>query len=219
MENLPIILQLHTLDELIYLSNLGHWVEGALFAMVVIIAFVQITGIYRANWLKYAWPSLMLMAGLFLPIFSFSHHFNEMGLAWKATITDAQQRQHFYLAILATVAGAAELYSLKTDKLWPKAAFPIVLLIIGVLFLTHEQHGTSEAVVRAVTIHRYLGASFILAGVFRAVEVLGKGRLKLAAYAWMLFLLIASGLLISYREPEGAYQFEMKPQNNSQIMH
>ena len=219
MENLPIILQLHTPDELIYLSNLAHWIEGAFFAVVVIIAFVQTTGIYRANWLKFAWPSLILLAGLFLPIFSYSHHWNEMGLAWKATIMDAQQRQHFYIAIIAIIAGAMELYSLKAYKLWPKMAFPAAFLIIGLLFITHEQHGTSEAVMRAAAIHQYIGISLILASVFRAAEIWTKGRLKLAAYLWMLFLLIASGLLISYREPEGAYQIEMKPQNNLQIMH
>ncbi len=214
MENLPLILQLHTLEELIYLSNLAHWIEGGLFSAVVIIAFVQATGIYRASWLKYVWPSLILAAGLFLPIFSFSHHWNEMELAFKATIYDAQQRQHLYIAIIVTVAAALEFYSIKTDKLWAKVAFPAGLLIIGLLFLAHQQHGTSEAVMNAVIIHRYLGASLILAGIFRMVEVLGKSKMKLAAYLWMIFLAVASGLLISYREPEGAYQIEVKPQNN-----
>ena len=94
MEHLSLLLQLHTQEELIFFSNLAHWIEGGLFFFVAIVAFLHAIGYFKAKWTDYLWPTIILMAGLFLPIFTFSHHFDEMELAWKATIFDPQQRQH-----------------------------------------------------------------------------------------------------------------------------
>lgn len=50
---------------------------------------------------------------------------------------------------------------------------------------------------------RLLGAVLILVGILRSLEVLSAA---LPAYLWAVTLLVASGLLITYREPEGAYE-------------
>lgn len=214
MESLTIVLKLHTPEELAFYSNIAHWIEGAIFLIVAVIALLQILG-YLKNKL-YLWPSLILIAGLFLPIFSYIHHLDELGLAWKATIYDPQQRQHMFMAILMSIAGFSELMRLKyRESLW-KFVLPIALGIIGILFLTHPQHGTSEAVLQAALIHKYLGSVLVLSGVFRALEMLWYNR-KWLAYPWLLFLAIAAVLLISYREPEGAYM--PMNQNMSEMNH
>lgn len=202
MESLAIVFKIHTPEELVLYSNIAHWVEGGIFLLVAAIALLQIFG-YLKNKL-YLWPSLILIAGLFLPIFSFIHHLDELGLAWQATIYDPQQRQHMFMAILMSIGGFSELMRLKyRESLW-KFILPIVLATIGVLFLTHPQHGTNEAVLQAALIHKYLGSVLVLSGVFRAAEMLWPNR-KWLAYPWLIFLTIAAVLLISYREPEGAY--------------
>ena len=202
MESLPIALKLHTPEELAFYSNVAHWIEGVIFLIVAMIVLLQIFG-YLKNRL-YLWPSLILIAGLFLPIFSYIHHLDEPGLAWQATIYDPQQRQHMFMAILMSIAGFSELRRLKyRESLW-KFLLPGVLATIGILFLTHPQHGTSEAVMQAALIHKYLGSVLVLSGVFRGVEMLQPNQ-KWLKYPWVIFLTIAGILLISYREPEGAY--------------
>lgn len=202
MESLAIILKLHTPEELVFFSNIAHWTEGALFFVVVGIAILQLFGYFRDK--LYLWPSLILIAGLFLPLFTFSHHLEELGLAWQASILDPQQRQHMLMAILLTIAGLSELLRLKYRKSAWKFVLPIVLGIIGILFVIHPQHGTSEAVMQATLIHKYLGSALILSGLFRLAEMLWQHR-RWLAYPWLFLLAIAAVFLISYREPVGAY--------------
>lgn len=214
MESLAIVLKLHTPEELVFYSNIAHWIEGGIFLIVAVIALLQVYGYWENK--PYLWPSLILIAGLFLPLFAFSHHLGELELAWQATIYDPQQRQHMLMAIIMSIAGFSELMRLKyRESLW-KFVLPIVLATIGILFLTHPQHGTSEAVLQAALIHKYLGGVLVLSGVFRGVEVLWPNR-KWLAYPWLVFLTIAAVLLISYREPEGAYM--PMDQNMSQMDH
>lgn len=216
MESLAIILKIHTPDELIFYSNLAHWIEGGIFLVVVAIAFIQIRGYWKNK--LYLWPGLIFIAGLFLPIFSFIHHVGELDLAWQATIYDPQQRQHMFMAILMSIGGFSELMRLRyRESLW-RFILPIVLTIIGILFLTHPQHGTSEAVLWAALIHKYLGSVLVLSGVFRVLEMLWQNKnKKWLAYPWLIFLTLAAALLIGYREPQGAYM--PMDQNMSQMDH
>ena len=220
-ESLAIILKLHTPDELQLYSNIGHWIEGGLFLIIAGIAFVQAFGYLHSQRAQYLWPVIILVAGIFLPLFSFSHHFNELTLAWKATIYDPQQLQHMIMAILITIAGVAEVAYLRGQgkNQLLRFVFPLVVGIIGIMFITHPQHGTSEAVLRAVTIHKYLGTVLIFAGIFKALEVIKKNTQRWLTFSWIFFLTIAAILLISYREPEGAYMLnptmnEVMPQMN-----
>lgn len=190
---------------MILYSNIGHWIEGGIFLIVSGIALLQAVGYLKNK--PHLWPSFILGAGLFLPLFAFSHHIGELGLAWRATILDPQQRQHMFMAILLTIAGFAELMRVKHIKSAWRVVFPAVLIAIGVLFLTHPQHGTSEAVIKAALIHKYLGAVLVLSGIFRGAEILRPNK-KWLKYPWIIFLVMAAVLLISYREPQGAYMIE-----------
>ncbi len=208
MESLAIVLKLHTPEELQLYSNIAHWVEGGLFLIIAGIVFVQALGYLRSQRTDYLWPVIIIVAGIFLPLFSFLHHLNELALAWKATIYDPQQLQHMIMATLFTIAGVAEVAYLRGQKKNQllRFIFPLVIGVIGIMFITHLQHGTSEAILRAVTIHKYLGTALVLAGVFKALEVIKKNNQRWLTFVWVFLLTIAAILLISYREPEGAYQ-------------
>ncbi len=218
MEHISLIYQLHSPEELVRLSNYGHWVEGGMFLLVVVFSLLNIFFGKTKPRLVYAWPTLVFLSGIFLFVFSYSHHYNEMAAAWKATWQDPQQRQHFYMGVLITLAGLGELIALKLQK--PISVFkfflPASLAIIGILFLTHPQHGTSEAVVQAKMIHNYLGATILLSGIFKVAEVLWSKNKRWLLYPWIIFLAIAALLLIGYREPEGAY---LVPAEGQSIQH
>ena len=92
---MQLVLQLHTPQELQYFSNLAHWIEGGLFILIALIAFVQLLGKLRSRWLSYLWPSIVLISGIFLPVFMFAHHTgSEFKLALDATFLIPEQRQH-----------------------------------------------------------------------------------------------------------------------------
>ena len=105
------------------------------------------------------------------------------------------------------MGGLAELLSragrLKARR-WA-LVWPAAVAGVGLAFLLHTQHGTGDAVARAVTVHRLLAGVFIAAGMARAVEVLHDTRAGLLRYAWGVILLIAARILFTYRKPPGAY--------------
>lgn len=82
---------------------------------------------------------------------------------------------------------------------------PAAVAGVGLAFLLHTQHGTGDAVARAVMVHRLLARMFIAAGLARAAEVLRDTRAGLLRYAWGVLLLIAAGILFAYQEAPGAY--------------
>ena len=198
----------HTPQEMQALSNLAHLIEGLILIIVAVIAGSQTSGYLNTGWLRYLWPGLIFIPGIFLLIFLLFHHgLDKIGISWTIMMSDPQQRQHLLMAILLLVAGLAEiLYRVEVNpvELW-RIIWPIVLVVIGVLFIVHTQHGTSEAVARAVIVHRFLGVSLALTGALKIADLLWTKQFPWLAYPWILFLFIVAVLLISYREPEGAY--------------
>lgn len=74
------------------------------------------------------------------------------------------------------------------------------------LLFFHTEDGTPEAVYEAARKHVYLGLVIILAGVFKAAEVLWRRRFKWIAFPWIALLFLAALMLITYLEPAGAYK-------------
>ena len=75
---------------------------------------------------------------------------------------------------------------------------------IGHMFLTHTQHGTSDAAARAVRRHRVLGGTIVAgAGATAIADTAGARPFRTAG---ALLLIAAGAQLVAYREPEGAYE-------------
>lgn len=184
------------------LSNIGHWAEGALFAALGVLALLQVSGSVGGRSV-YASPVLLIGAGVFLPAFLFGHGHGSQGHA-KQIAADPQQRQHLVMAALLFISGLAEL-ALVAGWIMTIAAsyvFPAALAIIGIMFMLHTQHGDHAAMAKAVRFHRLLGMTILLSGVSRAIALhQGRGF----AYASAVLLLVVAALLVTYREPQGAY--------------
>lgn len=187
----------HTPKEMRRLSNLGHIVEGWLLGAVCLLALLANVGV--ADWAATAWAALLLIAGVLLLFLIYTRHPRS---DWPAIWRDAQQRQHTIIAAAVAVAGGAELLR-GSYPAWG-CVWPAATLLIGGLFIVHEQHGTSEAAARAVRQHRLLGITLIAAGLLRVMELIAGA--DFFGILWPLVLLAAAAQLILYREPEGAYE-------------
>lgn len=109
------------------------------------------------------------------------------------------------MSILLLVAGWTEIkYRMNTQlsRYW-QLGWPVVLALIGLLFIFHPQHGTSQAIIKAHAFHQSLGLILITAGVLRKVQLDSKKRLL--NFVWIIALAVAAIMLITYREPEGSY--------------
>lgn len=196
----------HTAAELRQFSNLGHVVEGILLGAVALVALAQAFGYRRTGRARYLLPGLLVTAGLFLPAMLLVHPTLEIMWAHaRIALIDLQQKQHFAMALLLLGSGVAETFAVRGRQHGLRTVWPIALMVIGVLFLIHPQHGTDAAMRVAGLIHRWLGLLCIASG---AMLLLGLRRVK---QRWPrilapVLLLIAAALLIVYREPPGAYE-------------
>ena len=202
-------MELQTPEQLQWTSNLAHWIEGGMFGIVAVIALLQALGYAKSKSAQYLWPGLVLIAGLFLPAYILLQRGPaEIGVTWNLVIRDPQQREHFLMALLLLAAGLAEVLDraklLKTKV--RKFVAPAAFIAIGILLFVHTEYGTPEAVAESVRKHSYQGAVIVLAGMFKAAEVIWQRRFRWLAFAWIALLFIAALLLITYREPPGAYR-------------
>lgn len=189
----------HTPEEKRQLSDLGHIVEGILLAGVGMLALLGALG--WASWAFAAWALLILLSGALLLLLLYPRH---PVSDWQAIWNDPQQRQHTQIAVAVVLAGAVELARGASAAALLALIWPAALVFIGALFIIHTQHGTGEAVARAVTKHRFLGSTIVLAGLLRAAEIFTSQ--SVFAFAWPLVLLAAAAQFVLYREPQGAFE-------------
>ena len=177
------------------LSNVGHWVEGAIITAAGIAGLRESavdggTNIRRTRLL--AGAGILLGAGLVAG--SFQH-----GGPVTFFKADDQQRQHLQMAALLTGASLAS----ERGRLGALAAGAATGLV-GRMFLTHEQHGTGDAAAVAQAKHRRLGRTIVAGSAATTVgDLFGRRRIRAAGSA----LMAAAGLqLLTYREPQGAFE-------------
>ena len=213
---------LQTPEQLQWASNLAHWIEGAMFAIVAVIALLQALGYLKSKGAQYLWPGLVLISGVFLPAYILLQR-GPGGIVttWDLVIKDPQQREHFLMALLLLAAGLAEV--LDRSKLLQtklrKFVAPAAFIAIGLLLFVHTEYGTPEAIAESVINHRYQGTVIVLAGLFKVAEVLWQRRYKWLAYPWIVMLFVAALLLITYREPDGAYRTGQSWQKHTGVDH
>lgn len=215
-----LIFQLHSPEEFRHLISLGHWIVGYIFLGVAIVALLQALGFLKSQ--KYLWPAIMVIAGIiFIPYNMLHHGFAKLPLVFEVLRVDEQQKQHFIMFNLLFGAGIVELLlslgKLK-NRLW-YFIWPGVMFIIGYMFLTHPQHGTTEALAYTKPFHTILGIVILITGLLKMAEILWSERYRFFKFGWIIFLFITAMMLITYNELGGAYQMDVPSgqQNNQHI--
>lgn len=208
---------LHDSVDMVQISNIAHTVEGLVIGSAAILAVAESTFLTRRPGQKaqLIWPLIIFLAGTFLLAYlTVPHHgLNHTVDQWRFIWNDSQQRQHLLMSVIMLLGAGAELVVRRGtppggDRLLRSSplsfGWPAALLLVGIMFLTHPQHGTTEAVQRATIIHRWLGAVLVASGLARTGELFAREN-RILRTLWPILLLIASILLFMYREPPGAY--------------
>ncbi len=114
------------------LSNLAHIVVGGLFAAVSVLSALETAGVTRGGW-RFLWPGLLLVAGLFVPVFILwaarAH-----GVSVRHVGADPLQRQHFVLSALVFAGGVGEVLAVaQVGSAVLRFVWPTALVIVGYL--------------------------------------------------------------------------------------
>lgn len=195
---------LYTPEELRFLSDLAHWIEGSIIGAAGSVALIQAFGYLNKSTYRYIWPALILLSGIFLPVFIiFNRGISQADIVLRLAITDPQQQQHFIISVLLIFSGIAEIAwrARFPQNTTLKLVWPVSFAIIGILFTIHTQHGTEEAVRRAILIHRYIAVALVSTGLLRTGDVFFGKRFPWLSYLWPITLLATAALLFSYRTP------------------
>lgn len=195
----------HSPSEERLLSDLGHWIEGAIITAAGISSVrAAVTGDERHE----AHRSAVLIAAgslLGLGLVAGSFHHGGPAAFFRA---DAQQREHLEMAGLIAAAG-----TLRRLGRAGAALSNALVARVGQMFLMHQQHGTDEAAARSKRRHEVLGKTVVAAATAGALGDLTRRRSMRALAGG---LMVAAGVqLVTYREPEGAYEADHRAPTGS----
>jgi len=176
-----------------------------MFALLGVLAILQALGKLTGS-ARYLMPMPLLGAGIGAPFLVFVLRHNKSRSLGEIMV-DPAQRAHWIMALLLTIAGFTELTLVAgwTTVSALAYVFPAVLFIIGVMFMVHHQHGDADSMAAAMRFHRILGCVFMAAGIVRGIQIAKRDGDGVLAYTAAILLLIIAGLLITYREPPGAF--------------
>jgi len=113
----------------------------------------------RLRFLRYLWPALFILAGIFLAVWSDAEIWPRGNLSWGWLLHhDAEARMHKVYAILLIVMGALEYLRARgrLSRLWQVWGFPLLALIGASLLLVHDHtagSGMDSPEVRAYIIN------------------------------------------------------------------
>ena len=189
----------HSPGERRLLSNVGHWVEGGVLAATSGLALLD-TVRPELGWPGRWSPRFSLVAGAALGggiLAGTLHHGGPRAYLRE----EHQDREHMKMAAVITAGGLVESRGAPAIGGVGGAA---ALAAIGAMFLSHEQHGTGEALKQSIATHRRLGTSLIAAGAAKAAHALGTPGPW--GVVWPAVGLAVAAQLVAYREPEGAYE-------------
>ncbi len=186
----------------------NHQMAGV-FVMLVGI-FVLAQGKLGERWprIKYVWPLLLLVPGLYLMFFSDTEW--PFGGANLFTIlaNDMEVRQHKTFSMILLILGTIEYLRAKgtLTARWGAFVFPALALGGSILLLFHP-HGSHEHTPEAMALMERIQAQhwdFTVVGILIAVTKLvwdvGWVRVKYFAYAWPSLMVVLGALLIRYNE-------------------
>jgi hypothetical protein len=189
----------HTPEERRKLSNLGHWIEGAVLGIAGGLALLDATK-RELEWPGRWWPRLTAAAGVALGGFIIGGTFHHGGPRLYLR-HEHQDREHLEMAAIIAAGGTLE--AVGRGRL-ARLATAAALTTIGRLFLAHEQHGRDEAQTRAKVVHQRLGYTLVLTGGAKAadaLEIRGPWRV-----VWPVLALLVAAQLLRYSEPVGAFE-------------
>ena len=185
-------------------SERNHHIAGL---MVVLMGLAELTFVLRLSslsWARLLLPSALLLAGVFVMIWSDHEAWPIGSLSFGETFAggDPEILQHKIYGILALGVGSVELFR-RLGRIGHKAwASPLPLMaIVGGLMLFGHSHGFHPSAQKIAMHHAIMGTMAVTAGSSKLVSTWVGPRERSASSSWewvwvCLILLIGAQLLI-----------------------
>ncbi len=202
-------LKIHTATEWAHYSTIGHWVFGGFIVIVLLGSiFERFKMRWRAIFNKYLAPIALIVLGLSFSIIDIIYHslHDDPRAVWYLLTHISQFQQHFIGGVLFLIAGIVEWIRARSGRQQLSYTVPAVVFLIGTIFFFHQQLGAVVSVRDAMNWHMFFGAMLVIAGMFRVLDLLFFEEKKWFFIVWVVVLLVGAGMMLTYEEPQGAYQ-------------
>lgn len=189
----------HSAAELAFLSSLVHNVMGWLVLALALMQLREALAALAERPARLPWPGAGALIGVGLAIWVFFHQILTHGVG---PFDDPVQNQHQAIGWIVGLGATVELLRRKGwFRGWiASSAWGASLVLVGVMFLIHEQHA-----VEALLVHWALAATLILAGLCEIASALTGGSTREIRVLGILILGGAAVQLVVYEEDPGAH--------------
>lgn len=173
-----------------------HELTAAIVLAIIAPLLAREAGLLRGTWTNYIVPAGAAALGAFLILDPIVFHGGSFG---------TEGVQHQLQGAVALGVAAVE-FARAGAKLHRRAwglALPVGLVVLGMVFALHSQHGTG-ALRAQLALHRVLGATIILMAIVKAVEVMGWAKGNWARVGWLLLGVSIALQLVLYAEDPAA---------------
>ena len=189
----------HSAAELARLSSLVHNIIGWLLLALAAMQLREALTALAERPARIPWPAVGALIGVGLAVWVFFHQIFTHGVG---PFDDPVQNQH---QAIGWVIGLGALGELLRRKGWLRGwlasgAWGTALVLVGVLFLVHEQHA-----IEALLVHWALAATLILSGLCEISVGLTGGSTRALRVLGVLILGAAAAQLVVYEEEPGAH--------------
>ena len=202
-------LKIHTTAEWVQYSALGHWIVGGFIAFVFLTSILER---FKVRWgtvfVKYISPLVLITLGLSMSIVDVIYHaiYSDSSAVWYLLTHISQFGQHFLIGVLLFTAGISEWIRTRRNKQILSFVVPAAIFLIGTVFFFHQQLGIVSSVAESMNWHMFFGAMLVIGATFRILDILFFEEQKWFFVIWIIAVLVGSGMMATYHEPEGSYQ-------------
>lgn len=174
---------------------LVHHIFGALIGAFALALLLHEIDVLRGRWGDYLPASALLIGGGMLFFDPWLFHGGDFG---------AEGHQHVWQGLFAAVAGALEGYRVRRhpDHMLLRLVIPIVLAGLGIGFLWHEQHHSSDMLLQTVQ-HRIMGVTLLIAALVKLAASMRWREGQWSRAGWALMLAAFAVQLLLYVEAGG----------------
>jgi hypothetical protein len=177
-------------------SEQVHWIGGAATVVVAVSLLLREAGIVSNRRLDWLLPVFLALYGMESFVDPWVH-----GTAIPAHY-GSESSQHVIQGSAMLAAGIVEaliLYGALNSRGW-LAALPAALVVLGLVFLFHAEHGASVPPLVIQVQHRAFALTLLVAAATRALLLLPGQGAKTLASGWLILLLLFGLELLTYTE-------------------
>jgi putative copper resistance protein D len=182
-------------------SELNHHIAGVFILLAGGLALIAASDSAHFSWVRYAWPGLFFLLGLFLLVYHDPESWPLGPLSLQESLGDVQIVQHVIFTFIILGIGVVEWLRYRgtlTHPLW-SLVFPALAVSAAFMLFAHK-HGEGESANKIYRHHVTMAVAGILAMIAKVLDDTQLVKRKIGNYLWPGLIMFVGIMLLIYSE-------------------